>query len=102
MTDVAAKSMPVAVYFATGEMTREERPVPEPGSGQVLVEVDHCGICGSDVHMIQEGWTRRGTVLGHEWSGRVVALGPGVTGWEPGQLVVGGPSPRCGRCRRCL
>ncbi len=102
MTDVASKSMPVAVYVAPGEMTREERPVPEPGSGQVLVEVDHCGICGSDVHMIQEGWTRRGTVLGHEWSGRVVALGPGVTGWEPGQLVVGGPSPRCGRCRRCL
>ena len=75
--------------------------MPAPGPGQVLVEVGHCGICGSDLHMILEGWGKPGVVEGHEWSGVVAAVGPGVEAWAPGDAVVGGPSPRCGRCRRC-
>jgi (R,R)-butanediol dehydrogenase/meso-butanediol dehydrogenase/diacetyl reductase len=81
----------------------EERPVPRPGEGDVLVEVDHCGICGSDIHMLLEGWgDQPGLVAGHEFSGTIAALGDGVEGWEVGETVVGGTSPRCGRCRRCL
>jgi (R,R)-butanediol dehydrogenase/meso-butanediol dehydrogenase/diacetyl reductase len=83
-------------------MATETRPVPVPGPGQVLVEVDHCGICGSDIHLIWEGWGSPGSVFGHEWSGTVADVGPGVQNWAPGDRVVGGPSPRCGRCRRCL
>jgi len=95
-------SMPVAVYSARGEITVEDRPVPSPAAGQVLVEVGHCGICGSDIHIILEGWGKPGVVEGHEWSGTIAALGDGVEGWSVGDLVVGGPSPRCGTCKRCL
>lgn len=95
--------MPVAAYQRPGVVEVEERPVPEPGPGEVLVEVDHCGICGSDIHLLLEGWADRpGRVGGHEWTGTVTALGEGVTEWAIGQQVVGGPSPRCGSCRRCL
>jgi 2-desacetyl-2-hydroxyethyl bacteriochlorophyllide A dehydrogenase len=95
--------MPAAVYRRPGEVVVEERPVPTPGPGEVLVEVDHCGICGTDIHMLLEGWADKpGLVAGHEFAGAIAALGEGVTGWEIGESVVGGPSPRCGRCRRCL
>jgi (R,R)-butanediol dehydrogenase/meso-butanediol dehydrogenase/diacetyl reductase len=95
--------MEAAVYQRPGEVTVEERPVPRPAAGQVLVEVDHCGICGSDIHLLFEGWAGKpGLIAGHEFSGSIAALGEGVEGWEIGEPVVGGPSPRCGRCRRCL
>jgi len=95
--------MPAAVYQRPGEVVVKERPVPTPGPGEVLVEVDHCGICGTDIHMLFDGWADKpGLVAGHEFAGGIAALGEGVTGWEIGETVVGGPSPRCGRCRRCL
>lgn len=95
--------MPAAVYRRPGEVVVEERPVPPPGPGEVLVEVAHCGICGSDIHMLLEGWgDKPGLVAGHEYTGTIVALGEGVEGWALGETVVGGPSPKCGRCRRCL
>jgi (R,R)-butanediol dehydrogenase / meso-butanediol dehydrogenase / diacetyl reductase len=100
-TDVPA-SMPAAVYRGSGEVAVEDRPVPEPGPGEVLVEVGHCGICGSDLHLIAERLGTAGAVLGHEYSGVVAELGEGVTGWAVGDQVVGGPAPRCGQCRRCL
>jgi 2-desacetyl-2-hydroxyethyl bacteriochlorophyllide A dehydrogenase len=93
--------MPVAVYRSPGRVEVEHLPVPAPGPGQVLVEVVNCGICGSDLHMMVEGWGKPGFVGGHETSGVVVAVGEGVTAWSPGDRVVGGPSPRCGTCRRC-
>jgi (R,R)-butanediol dehydrogenase/meso-butanediol dehydrogenase/diacetyl reductase len=94
--------MPAAVYRRPGVVEVEERPVPSPGPGEVLVEVDHCGICGSDIHLLFEGWAGKpGLVAGHEYTGSVFAVGAGVDGWAPGDPVVGGPSPRCGRCRRC-
>ncbi|MGD0378539.1 MAG: alcohol dehydrogenase catalytic domain-containing protein [Acidimicrobiales bacterium] len=90
-----------AVYRSPGDIGVEERPVPSPGPGQVLVEVSYCGICGSDLHMMIEGWGKPGAVGGHEYTGTVAAVGEGVTAWSPGDAVVGGESPRCGECRRC-
>ncbi len=53
--------------------------------------------------MLLEGWgDKPGLIAGHEFSGTIVALGEGVEGWEIGETVVGGPSPKCGQCRRCL
>ena len=90
-----------AVYRRPGDVGVEERPVPRPGAGEVLVEVAYCGICGSDLHIMIEGWGKPGTVGGHEFTGIVAAVGDGVAQWAPGDNVVCGPSPRCGECRRC-
>jgi 2-desacetyl-2-hydroxyethyl bacteriochlorophyllide A dehydrogenase len=67
-----------------------ERRTPEPGPGEVRVRVEACGVCGSD-HFLQEGGfgpaVRMPVVPGHEAAGRIDALGPGVTGWAPGDQV---------------
>src|SRR5436190_17464481 len=94
-------TMRVAVYQGKGDVLVEERPVPELGARDVLLEVSHCGICGSDVHFIHDGWGRPGSVEGHEYSGKVVAVGDDVRTWKVGDEVVGGPSPRCGECEFC-
>ncbi len=93
--------MPAAVYIGDGELAVRDIPVPAPGPGDVLVEVSHCGICGTDLHLVLEGYARPGSVLGHEWAGTVAALGEGVEGWSEGSPVVLDPTPGCGRCRAC-
>ncbi len=94
--------MAAAVYQSPGVVTVEERPVPRPGPEQVVVRVHSCGICGSDIHQLRDGWgLPPGVVAGHEWSGTIAAVGDDVTTWSVGELVVGGASPRCGTCRRC-
>jgi (R,R)-butanediol dehydrogenase/meso-butanediol dehydrogenase/diacetyl reductase len=94
--------MPVGVYRGDGQVAVESWSVPEPGPGEVVAAVSHCGVCGSDLHMVVEGWGKPGYVGGHEWTGTVAAVGADVDRWAVGDVVVGGPSPRCGRCRRCL
>ena len=101
MSDLPAQ-MPVAVYRGQGVVEVEQRPVPMPPPGSVLVEVSHCGVCGSDLHMIVEQWGKPGFVGGHEYTGTIAAVGDGVVGWAVGDLIVCGSSPKCGRCRRCL
>jgi 2-desacetyl-2-hydroxyethyl bacteriochlorophyllide A dehydrogenase len=93
--------MPAAVYVGDGRLAVTELPVPVPGPDEVLVEVAQCGICGSDMHLVLEGYARPGTVLGHEWAGTVVATGAAVSGWEPGARVVSNPRAGCGTCRPC-
>ena len=77
--------MESAIYRSPGDVGVEERPVPDPGPGDVLVEVAYCGVCGSDLHIMIEGWGKPGTVGGHEYSGVVAAVGDGVTSWAPGR-----------------
>jgi len=93
---------PAAVYRRRGVVEIEERPVPAIEPGRVLVEVSHCGVCGSDLHFTLEGWGTRDTVEGHEYSGVIVAVGDGVEGWAVGHRIVCGASPKCGRCEGCL
>jgi 2-desacetyl-2-hydroxyethyl bacteriochlorophyllide A dehydrogenase len=99
MSAVGADLMPAAVYVGEGRLAVEEVPVPEPGPGELLVEVSACGICGSDLHLVLEQYARPGAILGHEWSGRVVTEEPG--GPQPGERVVFEPTAGCGRCRPC-
>jgi 2-desacetyl-2-hydroxyethyl bacteriochlorophyllide A dehydrogenase len=93
--------MRAAVLKGPGQLEVEEIPVPPLGATDVLVAVDLCGICGSDLHMVLEGWGQPGSVQGHEWIGTVAAVGDGVQRWKPGDTVVGGPAVRCGECAMC-
>ena len=91
--------MPAAVYTGDGAIEVQEVAVPSPGPDEVLIEVSHCGICGTDLHLVLEQYARPGSVLGHEWAGTVAALGEDVDGWELGARVVADPTPGCGECR---
>jgi (R,R)-butanediol dehydrogenase/meso-butanediol dehydrogenase/diacetyl reductase len=75
---------------------------PEPGPRQALVQVAHCGICGSDLHFRDvPALFPAGTVPGHELSGRIVALGAQVEGWSVGTRVCVLPFAQCGECAYC-
>jgi len=93
--------MPAAVYQGGGRLAVQELPVPTAGPDEVLVEVSHCGVCGTDLHLVLEEIARPGAVLGHEWAGTVAAWGDDVSGWSVGEAVVAAPEPRCGVCRAC-
>jgi (R,R)-butanediol dehydrogenase/meso-butanediol dehydrogenase/diacetyl reductase len=93
--------MPAAVYTGDGMIAVQELALPGPEAGEALVEVSHCGICGTDLHLVLEQYARPGSVLGHEWAGTVAALGGGIDGWELGARVVADATPGCGECRSC-
>ena len=93
--------MTAAVYRRPGELDVTEVPLPELGPDDSLVEVAYCGVCGTDLHMVLDGWGTPDTILGHEWSGRVVATGAEARITE-GAAVVGRGWVECGRCRHCL
>lgn len=85
-----------------GSLVVEEIPRPEPHAGEVLVKVAACGVCHSDLHVIRgEVLFPLPCVLGHEIAGAVAALGPGVTGLEPGERVVCSFIMPCGDCYFC-
>jgi Zn-dependent alcohol dehydrogenase len=77
--------------------------IEAPGAGQVRVAVKHCGLCHSDLGVI-DGTFPAGMpiVVGHEAAGVVVEVGPGVQGLSVGDSVVLTPCPPCGRCYGCL
>jgi 2-desacetyl-2-hydroxyethyl bacteriochlorophyllide A dehydrogenase len=93
--------MRVAVIEGPGRIAVRDVDMIAPGLGEVLVRIDYCGICGTDLHGALDGWMPPGTVGGHEWSGTVAAIGADVSGWSEGDQVVGGP-PWCGACEWCL
>jgi L-iditol 2-dehydrogenase len=80
-------------------------PEPVPGPGEVLVAVDAAGICGSDVELLDgrrpAAYVSYPVVPGHEWAGRVAAVGPEVPGLAPGDPVVAEGLRSCGVCDRC-
>jgi threonine dehydrogenase-like Zn-dependent dehydrogenase len=80
-------------------------PDPAPGPGEVLIEVAAAGICGSDLELLDgrrpAAYVRYPVVPGHEWAGRVLAVGPGVEGVAPGDPVVAEGLRACGVCDRC-
>jgi succinate semialdehyde reductase (NADPH) len=87
---------------APGTLHVEQIPIPEPRDGEVLVKVNACGVCHTDLHVIKaEVAFPTPAVLGHEISGTVVGLGPGVAGPAPGTAVVSAFIMPCGRCRLC-
>jgi (R,R)-butanediol dehydrogenase/meso-butanediol dehydrogenase/diacetyl reductase len=92
----------------------EDVPEPSPGPGQVKARVHFSGICGTDWHEYKFGpifvpiethpitGQKAPLILGHEFSGTVVEVGEGVSGFEPGDRVTGDCIWRCGRCYYCM
>ena len=87
---------------APGGLHVEEIPIPEPKAGEVLVKVSACGICHTDLHVMKaEVAFPTPAVMGHEISGTVAALGPGVAGPPVGTKVVSAFIMPCGFCPAC-
>jgi S-(hydroxymethyl)glutathione dehydrogenase/alcohol dehydrogenase len=95
--------MKAAVLPAVGApLAIEEIPVPRPKADEVLVKVAACGVCHTDLHVIKgEVKFPVPCVLGHEISGRVESVGPGVSHVKPGDPVVASFIMPCGRCGFC-
>jgi threonine dehydrogenase-like Zn-dependent dehydrogenase len=93
-------------YKATREWRVEDLPIPEPGPGEVLIKVAYCGICHSDLSLIDGvfGSPDQPDVItqGHEASGTIAAVGPDVVGWQEGERVIPAAGRPCMVCRNCL
>lgn len=95
------KTMRAGVYREKGVVRVEEVPVPEVGEREVLIKVAACGICGTDIKKIFQRYVEPPQILGHELAGTVVAVGPGVTKWSPGDRVMSFHHTPCGQCFFC-
>ena len=96
--------MRAAVCHEPYELSIDEVEKPEPGEGEVVVEVKATGVCGSDVdgYIGKHPWIDLPMILGHECSGVVDTIGAGVTKFKPGDRVVVEPFFVCGECPNCL
>lgn len=90
-------------YADTKTIVVEDVPIPQPGPGEVLVKVAFCGICHSDLSLINGTFPSQLPVVtqGHEASGTIAELGPGVTGWAEGDRVVVAAGRPCQSCPNC-
>mgnify|MGYP001616382652 CR=1 FL=1 len=97
--------MRAARFHAPGKpLALEEVPAVAPGTGEARVEIKGCGICGTDLHIALEGsiqLPKTPITLGHEAAGVVAEVGPGVSGWKPGDRVAIFPNVACGSCYAC-
>jgi (R,R)-butanediol dehydrogenase/meso-butanediol dehydrogenase/diacetyl reductase len=97
--------MKAAIFDGVGRPLRiGERTIPEPAEDEVLLLIAACGICGSDLHMTEDPATfgvSEGFVLGHEFAGKILRCGSGVTDLRPGDRVAVAPMQGCGRCDSC-
>ena len=79
-----------------------EIPKPSASPGGLVFKVKACGICGSDLHAAEvPGLLQPGSVLGHEYAGEVVEVGPGCDGWQVGDRLTAVPARPCGACPEC-
>jgi L-iditol 2-dehydrogenase len=94
-------TMRAAVYRGVDDVRVERVPVPEIGVGEVLVRIDTCGICGTDLKKIHTGSHSAPRVFGHEMAGTIVKVGDGVTGFAVGERVMAFHHIPCGECFYC-
>ena len=97
----------VCRLYGQNDLRIETDDVAAPGAGEVLLAIAAGGICGSDMHYLSQGGigtirVREPIILGHEASGRVLAVGDGVEGLSSGEKVSINPSRPCGECAYCI
>src|ERR1700723_4646283 len=80
--------MRAGVYRGKGRVVVESVPIPEIGEGEVLFRVAACGICGTDIKKIKQGFVNPPQILGHELAGTVVKVGRGGTKIKTGDRIV--------------
>jgi L-iditol 2-dehydrogenase len=104
------KTMRAWVLGDPDQLSLIDKPVPEPGSAEVLVRIDAVAICATDLEIISHGTPamiqgglpfNKGFTPGHEYMGTVVQLGPDVDEFQPGERVTVEIHAGCGRCERC-
>lgn len=97
--------MKAAVCYGSGRpLVIESRPDPVAMAGEVVIEVERCGVCGSELHL-NDGPAREfpdGMIMGHEMSGRIVDIGREVDSLQVGQRIAVFPAVGCGSCEACL
>ncbi|MGD0578072.1 MAG: alcohol dehydrogenase catalytic domain-containing protein [Bryobacteraceae bacterium] len=96
-----AKQMRAAVYVGKGRIEIQTVPVPEIGAGELLVRVECCGICHTDLKKVEHDLLPPPRIYGHETAGIVVAAGEGVTRFKPGDRVVAFHHIPCRQCFYC-
>lgn len=101
MSDAIPSTMKAAVYRAVDDVRPEMIDVPSIGPGEVLVKIDTCGICGTDLKKIHTGSHSAPRVFGHEMAGTVAAIGEGVNGFKVGDRVMAFHHIPCGQCFYC-
>ncbi len=101
MAGPGKKTMRVAMWYNNRDVRLEKMPVPQIGPGEMLVRVEACGICGSDV-MEWYRLDRAPLVLGHEIGGQVAAVGEGVERYRVGDRVAVAHHVPCNTCHYCL
>jgi threonine dehydrogenase-like Zn-dependent dehydrogenase len=98
-------TMLAAVLASEGVLELQQRPIPAvERPDDVLIEVEGCGICGTDLHILDSPPghpATHGSILGHEFIGRIVDAGPAVTTLRRGARVAVAPNLSCGRCASC-
>jgi L-iditol 2-dehydrogenase len=104
-TGTAIASVPemmhAGVYRDLGRVVAEAVPVPKLESGEVLIRVAACGICGTDVKKVRYGLVQPPQILGHEIAGTIVKVGAGVKQWAVGDRVISFHHIPCGTCFYC-
>lgn len=98
---VSFPAMRAAVYRGPNKVYIEEVPVPPIGPGEVLLQVEACGLCGTDLKKIAHGNPPPPRIFGHEVGGRIAGVGAGVTGWKPGDRALFFHHIPCRNCDLC-
>src|SRR6201993_3218025 len=97
----APAHMLAAVYRGIDDVRMETVPVPRVGRGELLLRVHTCGVCGTDLKKIHTGSHSAPRIFGHETSGVVAAVGPGVKNFRPGDRVMVFHHIPCRQCFYC-
>ena len=101
MNATISPTMQAAVYRAPDDVRIETLVVPTIGNGEVLVKIDTCGICGTDLKKIHTGSHAAPRVFGHEMAGTIAAVGDGVQGFAVSDRVMAFHHSPCGNCFYC-
>ena len=96
--------MLAAVLYGPNDLRLEHRPIPKVVPGSIILKVDSCAICGSDLRIIKDGSPRinQPRIIGHEVSGTVIEVGEGVGKFHLGDRLSIGADIPCGACNHCL